>query len=268
MDITQNFLSAFRQKRLAHMASQFTNLSEVMTDDNAVNKGEDTNPFDKYEQMEKGEQIKILAEEIEKGDVDVLEIEKADGEIEIEKGVYADTEKNRKLNRVGQEIEKSDIMYALSGCDAIKVSKTGKEIKEQVDSVVLPQLQADLATLNEKADNLLKDCGTAPTKKVPEWWTGDVNMNIDRKFYEWDETCISDNSRQTLMPTLSAEDSQMKKRNIPENEVQSLACCDYNEAVRMICNITVDIKACEILKNLKHSPNYELSPRQVLALKF
>ena len=73
MDITQNFLGAFRQKRLAHMASQFTNLSEVMTDDNAVNKGEDTNPFDKYEQMEKGEQIKILAEEIEKGDVDVLE---------------------------------------------------------------------------------------------------------------------------------------------------------------------------------------------------
>ena len=268
MEITQDFLGAFRQKRLAHMASQFTNLSEVMADDNAVNKGEDTNPFDKYEQMEKGEQIKVLAEEIEKGDVDVLEIEKADGEIEIEKGVYADTEKNRELNRVGQEIEKSDIMYALSGCDAIKVSKTGKEIKEQVDSVVLPQLQADLATWDEKADNLLKDCGTAPTKKVPEWWTGDVNMNIDRKFYEWEETHIPDNSRQTLMPTLSAEDSQRKKRNIPENEAQAQARCDYNEAVRMICNIMVDIKACEILKNLKDSTNYELSPRQVLALKF
>lgn len=268
MEITQDFLGAFRQKRLAHMASQFTNLSEVMTDDNAVNKGEDTNPFDKYEQMEKSEQIQILAEEIEKGDVDVLEIEKADGEIEIEKGVYADTEKNRELNRVGQEIEKSDIMYALSGRDAIKVSKTGKEIKEQVDSVVLPQLQADLATWNEKADNLLKDCGTAPTKKVPEWWTGDVNMNIDCKFYEWYETCISDNSRQTLVSTLSAEDSQRKKRNTPENEAQAQARRDYNEAVRMICNITVDIKACEILKNLKDSTNYELSPRQVLALKF
>ena len=268
MDITQNFLSAFRQKRLAHMASQFTNLSEVMADDNAVNKGEDTNPFDKYEQMEKGEQIKVLAEEIEKGDVDVLEIEKADGEIEIEKGIYADTEKNRELNRVGQEIEKSDIMYALSGCDAIKVSKTGKEIKEQVDSVVLPQLQADLATWNEKADNLLKDCGTAPTKKVPEWWTGDVNMNIDRKFYEWEETHIPDNSRQTLMPTLSAEDSQRKKRNIPENEAQAQARRDYNEAVRMICNIMVDIKACEILKTLKDTSTYELTPRQVLTLRF
>lgn len=268
MEITQDFLGTFHQKRLAHMASQFTNLSEVMVDDNAVNKGEDTNPFDKYEQMEKSEQIHVLAEEIEKGDVDVLEIEKADGEIEIEKGVYADTEKNRELNRVGQEIEKSDIMYALSGCDAIKVSKTGKEIKEQVDSVVLPQLQANLATWNEKADNLLKDCGTAPTKKVPKWWTGDINMNIDRKFYEWDETCISDNSRQTLMPTLSAEDSQRKKRNTPENEAQAQARCDYNEAVYMICNIEVDIKACEILKNLKDSTNYELSPRQVLALKF
>lgn len=268
MEITQNFLGAFRQKRLAHMASQFTNLSEVMADDNAVNKGEDTNPFDKYEQMEKGEQIKILAEEIEKGDVDVLEIEKADGEIEIEKGVYADTEKNRELNRVGQEIEKSDIMYAISGCDAIKVSKTGKKIKEQVDSVVLPQLQADLATWNEKADNLLKDCGTAPTKKVPEWWTCDINMNIDRKFYGWDETCIPDNSRQTLMPTLSAEDSQRKKLNTPENEAQAQARRDYNEAVRIICNIEVDIKACEILKNLKDSTDYELSPRQVLALKF
>lgn len=268
MDITQNFLGAFRQKRLAHMASQFTNLNEVMADDNVVNKGEDTNPFDKYEQMEKSEQIQVLAEEIEKGDVDVIEIEKADGEIEIEKGVYTDTEKNRELNRIGEEIEKSDIMHALSGYDAIKVSKTGKEIKEQVENVILPQLQADLATWNEKADNFLKDCGTAPTKKVPEWWTDDVNMNIDRKFYEWDETCISDNSRQTLMPTLSAEDSQRKKHNTPENEAQAQARRDYNEAVRMICNIKVDIKACEILKNLKDSTDYELSPRQVLALKF
>ena len=268
MDITQNFLGTFRQKRLAHIASQFTNLNEVMANDNIVNKGEDTNPFDKYEQMEKGEQIKVLAKEIEKGDVDIIEIEKADGDIEIEKGVYTDTDKNRELNRVGEEIEKSDIMYALSGCDAIKVSKTGKEIKEQVESVILPQLQADLATWNEKADNLLKDCGAAPTKKVPEWWTGDVKMNIDRKFYEWDETRILDNSRQILMPTLSVEDSQRKKYNTPENEAQAQARCDYNDVVRMICNIKVDIKACEILKNLKDNTDYELSPRQMLALKF
>lgn len=263
-----NFLEAFRQRKMQHLASQFTNLNEVMADEDDVQKGQEANPFDKYEQMEKAEEYQALAEDIEKGNVDILEFEKADGEVEIEKGVYADTEENRELDRVGQEVEKSDIMYALSESNCIKVSKTGKEIKEQVKTVILPQLQADLATYDDKADNLLKDCGTAPTKKVPEWWTGDVNMNIDRKYYDWEETYIPETNRQMLMPTLSAEDSQSKKRNIPENANQAQARRDYNEAVRMICNIKVDIKACEILMNLKDGTDYELSPRQVLALKF
>ena len=263
-----NFLEAFRQRKMQHLASQFTNLNEVMADEDAVQKGQEANPFDKYEQMKKSEQIQELSEDIEKGNVDVLEFEKADGEFEIEKGVYTDTEENREFNRVGQEIEKSDIMYALSGTmDGIKVSKTGKEIKEQVENVVLPELNTTLATKKNAADEKLKDCGNAPTKDVPTYWTGDVKMNVGYKFYTWDETYVPENTTR-IMPTLSASDSEDKKGNVPENDNQAVARREYNDLVNAICNIMVDIKACEILKNLKDGTEYELTPRQVLSLKF
>lgn len=266
-NISQDFLGAFRQRKMQHLASQFTNLNEVMADEDAVQKGQEASPFDKYEDMEKAEQIQALAEDIEKGNVDVLEIEKANGEIEIEKGVYADTDENRELDRVGQEVEKSDIMYALSGMDGIKVSKTGKEIKEQVESVVLPELNTALATKKAAADEKLKECGQAPTKDVYPYWTGDIKMDVGYKIYQWEETYIPENPNR-LMPSLSAEDSKAKKGNIPEDAAQATARREYNELVNAICNIMVDIKACEILKNLKDGTEYELTPRQILTLKF
>lgn len=262
-----NFLEAFRQRKMQHLASQFTNLNEVVADDDAMAKAQDANPFEKYEQMEKSEQIQALAEDIEKGNVDIIEIEKAEGELEIEKGVYTDTEENRKLDRVGQEVEKSDIMYALSGTDGIKVSKTGKEIKEQVESVVLPELNAALATKKNAADEKLKDCGKAPSCEVYPYWTGEIKMDVGYKIYKWEETYIPENPNR-LMPSLSAEDSESKKGNIPENANQAAARREYNDLVNAICNIMVDIKACEILKNLKDGTEYELTPRQVLTLKF
>ena len=61
-----NFLEAFRQRKMQHLASQFTNLNEVMADEDAVQKGQEANPFYKYEQMEKAEQIQELSEDIER----------------------------------------------------------------------------------------------------------------------------------------------------------------------------------------------------------
>lgn len=266
--IENNFLGAYRQARMQHMAAQFSNANDVLTPEDSMQKGEDAeNPYQKYEEMEKAEAIQELKSDIEKGNVEIEEIEKAGGEVEIEKAYYGDTEENREKERVGQEIEKSDIMYALSGMDGIKVSKTGKEIKDQVDSVVLPELNSALATKKAEATKLLEDCGNAPTKDVYSYWTGDIKMDVGYKMYDWDETYIPENPNR-LMPSLSAADSAEKKGNIPENANQAKARRDYNEVLRAICNIMVDIKACEILKNLKDKTEYELTPRQVLTLKF
>ena len=106
--------------------------------------------------------------------------------------VTADDDAIRKGEEVSEEnpfdkaaeeadVEKSDVMDALSYQGDIKVSKTGKEIKDQVDTVLLPAMTADLAVKEAEADKKLKDCGTAPTKDPDKWWTDGIKMDCGYK---------------------------------------------------------------------------------------
>lgn len=193
--------------------------------------------------------------------------------------VTADDDAIRKGEEVSEEnpfdkaaeeadVEKSDVMDALSYQGYIKVSKTGKEIKDQVDTVLLPAMTADLAVKEAEADKKLKDCGTAPTKDPDKWWTYGIKMDCGYKIYDWEETYVPNNDGGKMMSSLSASDAEDKKGNVPENQEQATCRREYNDIVRAICNIKVDIKACEILKTLADNKEFELSPRQVLALRF
>lgn len=193
--------------------------------------------------------------------------------------VTADDDAIRKGEEVSEEnpfdkaaeeadVEKSDVMDALSYQGNIKVSKTGKEIKDQVDTVLLPAMTADLAVKEAEADKKLKDCGTAPTKDPDKWWTDGIKMDCGYKIYDWEETYVPNNDGGKMMSSLSASDAEDKKGNVPENQEQATCRREYNDIVRAICNIKVDIKACEILKTLADNKEFELSPRQVLALRF
>ena len=193
--------------------------------------------------------------------------------------VTADDDAIRKGEEVSEEnpfdkaaeeadVEKSDVMDALSYQGDIKVSKTGKEIKDQVDTVLLPAMTADLAVKEAEADKKLKDCGTAPTKDPYKWWTDGIKMGCGYKIYDWEETYVPNNDGGKMMSSLSASDAEDKKGNVPENQEQATCRREYNDIVRAICNIKVDIKACEILKTLADNKEFELSPRQVLALRF
>lgn len=165
-------------------------------------------------------------------------------------------------------IQKADIMNALSYQGEIKVSKTGKEIKQQVDDVLLPDLNAKLAVKEEEATKKLADCGDAPTCDVDPWWTGDVKMDVGYKVYSWDETYYrEEEANDSVADSLSGEEKK-KKFNCPESKEEADCRRCYNDIVRAICNIKVDIKACEILKELKDGTTYDLTPRQVLALRF
>lgn len=220
MDEISKAIQGARAAQRGRIYGGFSNLAELMADDDAIRKGEEVteeNPFDK------------AAKEA--------------------------------------EVEKSDVMDALSYQSDIKVSKTGKEIKEQVDGVLLPAMTAELAVKEAEADKKLKDCGDAPTREPDKWWTDGIKMDCGYKIYDWDETYVPNNEGR-MVNTLSAEDAKDKKGNMPENQEQANCRREYNDLVRAICNIKVDIKACEILKTLKDSTEYELSPRQVLALKF
>ena len=147
------------------------------------------------------------------------------------------------------EVEKSDIMNALSYQGEIKVSKTGKEIKQQVDDVLLPDLNAKLAVKEEEATKKLADCGDAPTRDVDPWRTGDVKMDVGYKVYSWDETYYNEEKANDSVAGSLSGDEKKKEFNCPESKEEADCRRCYNDIVRAICNIKVDIKCSSKLCN-------------------
>ena len=239
MDEIQKAIQAVQAERRLHIAGCFSNAADLKESPEDIHKAEDGNEEETAEETE-----------------EVSKAEETDAE-ETAEGAEDGAE---------EETEKSDIMYAL-GNGNIKVTKTGKEIKDQVDSVLLPELNAALAAKEAEATTKLGECGNAPTKDPDTWSTGDVKMDVGFKVYDWRERewCQNDGR---MYPTLSASDEAEKKGNCPTSAAEAKAREEYNELVRRICNIKVDIKACEILKTLKDNTQYELTPRQVITLKF
>lgn len=173
------------------------------------------------------------------------------------------------FNTKEEEIEKSDILDSLFYNNEIKISKTGKEIKEQVDNVILPELLASLAVKENEANEKLKGCGNAPTFDVDSWWTKDIKIDVGYKVYSWEETWFN-SEKNRITDSLSYPDAEEKrlKNNCPASQEEADCRRCYNDIVRIICAIKIDIKACEVLKNLNDDTVYELTPRQVISFKF
>lgn len=247
MDEISKALHAAQMERRNHIASSFSNLAETAINEEAIKKADDSEVEEKEEET--------AVEEEEKEDEEKEEEKEAE-EKETEESDEAD----------GGETEKSDIMYAL-GNGNIEITKSGKEIKEQVESVLLPELNANLAVKEAEATEKLGECGTAPTSDPEPWWTGDVKMDVGYKIYGWREMDFC-KTESRMYDSLSASDEAEKKGNCPTSEAEAKARREYNDIVRAICNIRVDIKACEILKGLKDNTQYKLTPRQVITLKF
>lgn len=246
-EIRQAILGA-RASQVDRIMKSISNAEEVNADESAIAKAKDDEEMDVEEPTEKE------AKKEEDGQ------EEADGEEEKEE---------EEVDKEDDETEKAHIMDALSYGNDIKVSKTGKEIKAQVKDVLIPKLNAELEEWKGKADGFLESCGKAPTKTPAPWWTADTEIEVPYKIYDWNETYIPQQERGSISyETLSAEDAAAKKGNVPENAEQAKARNDYNEAVRMVCNVLVDLKACDILLALKDGKEYELTPRQVLTLGF
>jgi hypothetical protein len=235
-----------RQDSMMHMQSQF------------INKGEE------QEEVEKAEQDEFESL-LEKGEIEVI----LNDEGEMEKAIFSDTELNREMNRVGQEFEKSDIMQAMSYENPFTIQKTGKEIKEQCQNVILPELNSVLSIKKTEADNILQECGIAPKQSAPEYWCGGIKMDVGYRIYDWEETYFPENNG-NVMQSLSAPNAeeQRQRMNIPETKEQAIKRREYNEIVHAICEVMTDIKACEILSTIPDDKKYELSPKQILALKF
>jgi len=174
---------------------------------------------------------------------------------------------NKAAEEADSNIEKSDLLHALDYGNNLKFSKSGKEIKEQVQNVLLPELNAKLQVKKAEADAALQHTGAAPTKEVSTWWTGDIKMDVGYKVYDWEETCCKTNDN-SMVASLSATQAEAVKGNCPVNDAEAVARREYNDKVRCVCEVLVDLKACEILNNLNDGTEYELTPRQLVIFKF
>ena len=167
------------------------------------------------------------------------------------------------------DIEKSDVMNAIQYSGNIQITKTGKEIKESVQNILIPELNAQLEEKKTAADNLLEDCGDAPRHSTNPWWTDDLRIEVPYKIYEWNEMEYNDRSQTSVMGSLSEEHSAKidKKYNFAKSVEEAEARRKYNEEVRAISNILVDLRACEILLQLKDNKEYALTPKQLATFR-
>lgn len=190
-------------------------------------------------------------------------VEKADNVFEkmaeaIEKAESDDTEQ-----ALQGEIEKSDIMQAISGYDSqIKFGKLGKEIKAKIKADILPPLNAKLQVLAAELESKLQECGGAPTESVPSWWTAEIKMDMPFRIFSWED--VDSCCRPEIAGTLVGEEAA-------DTITPEIRKCrrEYNDKVRDYANVATDIKACEILDtNLSDNERYQLSPRQLTMFGF
>jgi hypothetical protein len=190
-------------------------------------------------------------------------VEKADNVFEKMANAIEKSCSNNAEEALQAEIEKSDIMNAISGYDSnIKFGKLGKEIKAKLKAEILPPLNAKLQVLSAEIESKLQECGGVPTESVPAWWTAEIKMELPFRIFSWQDCDC--NPGPQLAGTLVGEGK--------ENPVTPEMCrCreEYNEKVRKYASVATDIKACEILEtNLSDNERYQLSPRQLTMFGF
>lgn len=190
-------------------------------------------------------------------------VEKADNVFEKMAGAIEKAESGDSDVALQGEIEKSDIMNAISYDSNIKFGKLGKEIKAKLKADILPPLNAKLQVLTAEIESKLEDCGGAPTETVPPWWTSEIKMDFPFRIFSWQACDVCEGPK--VAGSLIAGEEQ-------ENPVTpEMRKCrqEYNDKVREYANVATDIKACEILEtNLSDNERYQLSPRQLTVFGF
>lgn len=190
-------------------------------------------------------------------------VEKADNVFEKMAGAIEKAESDNSDVALQGEIEKSDIMNAISYDSNIKFGKLGKEIKAKLKADILPPLNAKLQVLTAEIESKLEDCGGAPTETVPPWWTAEIKMDFPFRIFSWQACDLCEGPK--VAGSLIAGEEQ-------ENPVTpEMRKCrqEYNDKVREYANVATDIKACEILEiNLSDNERYQLSPRQLMVFGF
>lgn len=189
-----------------------------------------------------------------------------------------------------KEINKSDIFDAMREPvmpGVISIEKTGKEIKDQVNNVILPKLMANFEEQTKKLNNLLTLTGTPPEFPIKYY---KVRLDLPFNEYTWEECHYRDHKDEMLKEEdesveegaifnnfadvegefesdIEDEDVYFEK-NYPVNIEQAEARCNYNENLHILMEIAVDIKAAQVLTQIAEDNVYRLNVNQSIALGF
>jgi hypothetical protein len=179
-----------------------------------------------------------------------------------------------------KEINKAEIFGALKqsyGGNPLMVKKTGKEIKEQINNVILPFLLEKKDSTKVAIDDFLSSAVVMPTH--PCWMKLIMSEEeFPYKQYTWEEMNWNEKSFGQIFKGFgdvevveeeSCEGASVPTPYYPQSKEESEARHKYNALVEDFRDIIMDIKTANVLVNsLKDEDEYWLSVDQLVSLKF
>jgi len=178
-----------------------------------------------------------------------------------------------------KEIQKAEIFGALKNYNTpMMVKKTGKEIKQQINDVILPYLATKQEEIQTKLTEFLSGVTVLPTH--PCWTKIELSESeFPYKQYSWEETNFVENQKSVGLVFKGFGDiegdcpgcgEEIKvSPYYPQSKEEAEARRNYNIAVEDYRDLIMDIKTANVLlKSLKDEDDYYLNIEQLVGLKF
>lgn len=203
-------------------------------------------------------------------------------------------EENSGQSIILSPICKSDIWEAMqesANHKTVTVSKTSAQIKEQINNVLMPKLLEQMKTAETELQALLAVTGPAPTRDVrcykikldnfpykeydyceanfdPHYLDGDFEAGDGEKSVENISIFnqFTPSKGEVMESSEDFEEENFVNYPIDEKEAQNRQ--KYNDKVREVVEITVDLKTLTALLQIKDGQTFDLTVNQIIALGF
>lgn len=163
------------------------------------------------------------------------------------------------------DLEKSHVYEALNGYNNnIKFSKTGKQIKDQLE-LVIKSYETELPNLEKAIEDASENLTSVPTETVPEYWKGAVKDKIkcNYKIFSWNQTYFNPENNTSVMGEGG------KSCDAPASKEEAIANSKYNEAVRNYVDALKDMAISRVYAdNVVDKKSYDMTLEQISALGF
>lgn len=183
-------------------------------------------------------------------------------------------------NEQPKEIQKSEIFGALKNYNnPMVIKKTGKEIKKQINDIILPFLVGKKEEIQKTLTDFLASAVVLPTH--PCWMKIKMDeIEFPYKQYAWEEMNWSEKSFGQVFKGFGdieiEEDcceegcaEQMASPYYPQSKEEADARQKYNLLVEDFRDVIMDIKTANVLLNsLNDEDEYFLTVEQLVGLKF